>query len=99
MEKEITDILFNPAVGKIVTIFIGIAVIWILIKLVQKNLFSKIKDTDSRYRTKKLSSYLGYFFTLVLITVVYSDKLGGLTVALGVAGAGIAPGLQLDLLS
>ncbi|HAT64290.1 MAG TPA: transporter, partial [Flavobacteriaceae bacterium] len=32
--------------------------------------------------------------TIVLITVVYSNKLGGLTVALGVAGAGIAFSLQ-----
>ncbi|HNQ62000.1 MAG TPA: mechanosensitive ion channel family protein [Bacteroidia bacterium] len=94
MEKEIADILFDPKVGKIVTIFIGVAFIWILIKLLQKNLFSRIKDTDNRYRTKKLSSYLGYFITLLLITIVYSDKLGGLTVALGVAGAGIAFALQ-----
>jgi len=94
MEKEVLDILFDPAVGKIVTILIGITLIWLLIKLLQKNLVSKIKDTDNRYRTKKLSSYLGFFFTLILITIVYSDKLGGLTVALGVAGAGIAFALQ-----
>lgn len=94
MEEQIREILFNPVVGKLVTIFIGIAVIWILVKALQKNLFSKIKDTDNRYRSKKLSSYIGYVFTIILITVVYSDKLGGFTVALGVAGAGIAFALQ-----
>ncbi len=94
MEEQIRDILFNPVVGKLVTIFIGIAVIWILVKALQKNLFSKIKDTDNRYRSKKLSSYIGYAFTIILIAVVYSDKLGGFTVALGVAGAGIAFALQ-----
>ncbi len=94
MEEQIREILYNPTVGKLVTIFIGIAVIWILVKALQKNLFSKIKDTDSRYRSKKFSSYLGYLLTIILITVVYSDKLGGLTMALGVAGAGIAFALQ-----
>ncbi|MEO5648647.1 MAG: mechanosensitive ion channel domain-containing protein [Ginsengibacter sp.] len=94
MDEELKKILFNPAVGKLVTIFIGIAVIWIIIKALQKNLFSKIKGNDNRYRAKKFSSFIGYILVIVLITVVFSDKLGGLTVALGVAGAGIAFALQ-----
>jgi len=94
MDEQIQKFLFNPTVGKIATIFIGIAVIWLIIKFIQKSLFSKIKDNNNRYTAKKFGSFFGYFFTLVLITVVYSDKLGGLTVALGVAGAGIAFALQ-----
>ncbi len=94
MEEQIRKFLFDPSVGKIATIFIGIAIIWIFIKAIQRSLFSKIKDNDNRYRAKKFSSFIGYFLTLVLITVVFSDKLGGLTVALGVAGAGIAFALQ-----
>ncbi len=94
MDEQIQKFLFNPTVGKIVTIFIGIAIIWTIIKALQKNLFSKIKDGDNRYRAKKFSSFIGYFLAIILITVVFSDKLGGLTVALGVAGAGIAFALQ-----
>jgi small-conductance mechanosensitive channel len=94
MDEQIQKYLFNPTVGKIVTIFIGIAVIWLIIKFIQKSLFSKIKDNNNRYTAKKFGSFIGYFLTLVLITIVYSDKLGGLTVALGVAGAGIAFALQ-----
>lgn len=94
MENLIQEFLFNPIVGKVVTILVGVVVIWALIKALQKNLFSKIKDNDNRYRAKKLSSFIGYFFTIILLTIVYSNKLGGLTVALGVAGAGIAFALQ-----
>jgi len=94
MEEQIQKILFNPTVGKIVTIFVGIAIIWFLIKAIQRSFFSKIKDNSNRYRARKFSAFIGYFLTVVLITVVYSDKLGGLTVALGVAGAGIAFALQ-----
>lgn len=94
MEEQIKQWLFNPAVGKIASIFVGIAIIWTIIKVVQKNLFSKIKDNDNRYRAKKFGSFIGYLLTILLVTIVFSDKLGGLTVAFGVAGAGIAFALQ-----
>lgn len=94
IEKEITSFLYNPSVGKVVTLAIGIAVIWILIKVIQRKLFSKIQSNDNRYQAKKISTFLGYLLTILLLTIVYSDKLGGFTVALGVAGAGITFALQ-----
>ncbi|MEQ8358840.1 MAG: mechanosensitive ion channel [Cytophagales bacterium] len=94
MEEQIQKLLFDPTVGKFSTIFLGIAVIWIIVKALQKQLFSKIKDIDNRYRANKFGGFIGYFLTIILITIVFSDKLGGLTVAIGVAGAGIAFALQ-----
>jgi small-conductance mechanosensitive channel len=94
MEEQIQEYLYNPTVGKIVSFLIGIAVIWLLINAIQKNLFSKIKDNDNRYKAKKFSSFIGYFLTILLLTIIFSDRLGNLTVALGVAGAGIAFALQ-----
>jgi small-conductance mechanosensitive channel len=94
MEEQIRKFLFNPTIGKIVTVFLGIIIIWLVIKTIQRNLLSKIKDNENRYRAKKFGSFIGYFLSIVLFTVVFSDKLGGLTVALGVAGAGIAFALQ-----
>lgn len=94
MAFKIEELLFDPTVGKIATIIIGVAIIWILVKATQKNVLTKIKDKDNRYRAKKFSGFVGYFLTIVLLTIVFSDKLGGFTVALGVAGAGIAFALQ-----
>lgn len=94
MEKQITDILFDPTIGRIVTIIVGVAIIWLVVKAIQRNLFSKIKDSENRYRAKKFGSFMGYLMTVILLVIVFSDKLGGLTVALGVAGAGIAFALQ-----
>ena len=48
MEEQIKQILFNPTVGKISTVFIGIVIIWLLMKALQKNLFSKLIDNDNR---------------------------------------------------
>lgn len=94
MEEQIQEFLFNPIVGKISTIIIGTAVIWLIVKVIQKNLFSKIHDNNNRHKAKKFGTFIGYVLTIFLITVVYSDKLVGLTVAFGVAGAGIAFALQ-----
>jgi small-conductance mechanosensitive channel len=94
MEEQIKEFMYDPIVGKFASIFLGVAIIWLIIKALQKNLFSKIKDTDNRYRAKKFGSFIGYFLTIILLTVVFSDRLGGLTVAFGVAGAGIAFALQ-----
>jgi small-conductance mechanosensitive channel len=94
MENEITDFLFNPTIGKIATICVGIMLIWLIVKSLQKKVFSKIKDIDNRYKAKKLGTFVGYLLTIVLLTIVFSDKLSGFTVALGVTGAGIAFALQ-----
>ena len=94
MNDTIEKYLYDPTIGKMSTIVIGIAVIWLLVRVIQRNLLSKIQGNDNSYRAKKISNYAGYFLTIVLVTVVFSDKLGGFTVALGVAGAGIAFALQ-----
>lgn len=94
MEEQINNLLYDPTIGKLATLFIGIAVIWLVIKFLQKKLFTRIENIDNRYKAKKFGTFVGYLLTIVFITVVYSNKLGGLTVALGVAGAGIAFALQ-----
>lgn len=94
MEELIQKFLFNPTIGKIVAVFIGIGLIWVIVKSIQRNFLLKIKDNDNRYRAKKFSGFIGFILTIILISIVYSDKLGGLTVAFGVAGAGIAFALQ-----
>ncbi|OCB76058.1 mechanosensitive ion channel family protein [Flavobacterium crassostreae] len=94
MEEQIQEYLYNPTVGKIVTLSVGVALIWSFIKIIQKRLLTKIKDNSNHYKAKKISSFIGYVLSILLLTIVFSDKLGGVTVALGVAGAGVAFALQ-----
>lgn len=94
MKELLQDFLNHPNYSKTVSTIIGITIIWLIIKILQHKYFSKIKDNDNRYKAKKFSSFIGYFFTIILLAIVFSDKLGGLTMALGVAGAGIAFALQ-----
>ncbi|WP_111707256.1 mechanosensitive ion channel family protein [Lutibacter citreus] len=94
MEDQLKELLYNPTVGKIATILIGIIIIWFVIKAIQKKFISKLKNSNHRYKTKKISTFAGYLFSILLIAIIYSNKLGGFTIALGVAGAGIAFALQ-----
>lgn len=94
MEEKVSQFLSNPIFIQISIVILGIVIIWIITKVVQRNLFNRIKDNDNKYRAKKFSSFLGTVFAILLISVVFSDKIGGLTVAFGVAGAGIAFALQ-----
>lgn len=94
MDEFINKYLYNATVGKLVAIFIGIAVIWSIVYFLRRKFTNRIKENSTQYKTKKLTSVIGYILTFALIIFVYSDKLGGFTLALGVAGAGIAFALQ-----
>jgi len=94
MTESMQTLLFDPTVGKIVTAIIGILIVVGIIRFLQKTVTVRIKDTDTRYRVRKFVSFIGYILGIILLATVFSDRLGGLTVALGVAGAGIAFALQ-----
>ena len=99
MNEKISSLLHDPTFMRALTILVGVAIIWILIKVMQRKLFTRIKDNDHRYRAKKFSSFIGYLATLVFLAILFRDHLGGLTIAFGVAGAGIAFALQEVIVS
>ncbi len=94
MNDFVNKWLLDPTVGKLVAAALAIIILIALIKFFQKTVSKRIKDTDTRYRVRKSISFFGYLIAIFVLTIVFSDKLGGLTVALGVAGAGIAFALQ-----
>lgn len=73
----------------VIVIIIRFAFIF-LIRGIQK---SK-QDKDSKYKTKKILDAASYVVILFALLIAYSKNLAGLSVALGVAGAGIAFALQ-----
>lgn len=65
-----------------------------LVALLRQRIFSRIQDTENRYRFRKGVTFLGYLVILVVILMTFQVKMSGLGLALGVAGAGIAFALQ-----
>jgi len=94
MQDTLSRVLYDPTVGKIVAVLVGVLLITVLVRAVHRTLPRYIRDNDTRYRVRKIVSLLGYLAGFLYLTVVFRSQLGGLTVAFGVAGAGIAFALQ-----
>jgi small-conductance mechanosensitive channel len=86
--------LFDPTVGKIIFAVVGLLIISVLIRFLQRSSSRWIKDSDTRYRARKFLTFIGYLLGLLFLVALFSDKLGGIHVALGIAGAGVAFALQ-----
>ncbi len=84
----------DPTWGRILFAAAGIIILFIINRFTKRSLLGNIKDNETKYKLKKSVSFASYIIGIVFISVVYSDKLSGITVALGVAGAGIAFALQ-----
>lgn len=94
MRHIIEKWLFDPVVGKVVAAILTVTVVIVLVYSVQKVLGRYIENSERRYRIRKLTTFAGYVVAIFLLSIVFSDKLSGLTVFLGVAGAGVAFALQ-----
>ena len=72
----------------------GVVGIVISVRLLQAVLSARLREHESRYRVRKIASLLGYVVAAALAAVLFRSDVGNLSVALGVAGAGIAFALQ-----
>ncbi|MFZ2651202.1 MAG: mechanosensitive ion channel domain-containing protein [Burkholderiaceae bacterium] len=94
MTQVLEGWLFDPAAGKIMLIALGAVAIAVLVRLLKRASNRYFSDNATRYQARKAVSFAGYLAVIVFVALVFSDKLGGLTVAFGVAGAGVAFALQ-----
>ena len=94
MKETVERWLYDPVVGKMVAILLGIVFISILVRLSQRLVGRYVKESDTRYRVRKFVTILGYSVGLIMIIGVVSKQLEQLYVAFGVAGAGITFALQ-----
>jgi len=94
LQAQLKTWLFDANVGRLVATILGLAVIVALVRAAQRALVGRIEDTDTRYRVRKAVGFSGYVLAFLFLAALFSDRLGGLTVAFGVAGAGIAFALQ-----
>lgn len=94
MGDIMSEWLFNPTLGKILAVVLGVLVIHALARFGQRSLTRQVEDSDRRYRVGRFVTSIAYLADILLLTMVFSQQLGSLTVALGVAGAGVAFALQ-----
>lgn len=76
----------DPLITKLIAAAAVMVAASLVIRLSQAWLGRSLRDSDTRYYARKLVAFSGYVLALVAITVIFKDRLGGLTVAIGVAG-------------
>lgn len=89
----------TASVERAVFVLFGILAVGLLVSFLKKGINSRVEDTNSRYRVRKAVNFIGYVLVVLVLLLVYGDKLGNVGVALGVAGAGIAFALQEVIVS
>lgn len=97
--KELNELLVSPTFRRIAAIAIGAIVVLVAAAVAKRALNRTIKSTDNKYKARKAVTLSSYLLLVVVVLFVYSDKLGNVGVALGVAGAGIAFALQEVIVS
>jgi small-conductance mechanosensitive channel len=80
--------------GKCVAAVVGVLLIHAAFRVLEQTLPQRFGRADARYRVRKFVVFSGYFSILVFLVFVFEDRLGRLSFALGVVGAGVAVALQ-----
>ena len=99
MPDQLKQWIFHPTLVKFVIALVGLVIVYALSKAAQRGISRGIEDPSTRYTARKIVAFFGYFLAIVVVATIFSDRLAGLTVALGVAGAGVAFALQEVIVS
>ncbi len=94
LETFVGEWLYDPTVGKMLATIAGLIAVYAIVQFLQRSMAKRIEDSATRYRARKFVLFIGYLLGFLLIAGIFSNQLGQLTVAFGVAGAGVAFALQ-----
>ncbi|MBN2392029.1 MAG: mechanosensitive ion channel [Anaerolineae bacterium] len=94
MPDLISTWLQSQLFSQIFTAIVGILIIVLIVRFLQRTLSAQIKQTETRYKFRKLTTFTGYVVGVLFLLSVFVNQLGNFTVAFGIASAGIAFALQ-----
>jgi small-conductance mechanosensitive channel len=80
--------------GKCVAAVVGILLIQVTFRVLEQTLPRRFGRADARYKVRKFVVFCGYLAILLFLAILFEDRLGRLSFALGIAGAGVAVALQ-----
>src|SRR5262249_12081199 len=76
---------------------LGILVIHAASRMLERTLPHHFVQADARYRARKFVVFLGYVIAILFLLILFEDRLGRLSLALGVAGAGLVVALRDEI--
>ena len=86
--------LAEPMVLRVAAVVLALGAIAALSSVFRRTVHRYVDDADTQYRLRKLTAVVSWVAAGVVVAIVFSDRLGNLTLAVGIAGAGIAFALQ-----
>ncbi len=84
----------EPWVDRLVNLAVFLAVVFIAGRWLRAAVSKRIANNEARFRVRKAISLAMWIIAGLVTASTFSDRLGGLAVTFGVAGAGIAFALQ-----
>ena len=94
MEDFLQWIVSLPLSLKMVCAALGILLIHTAFRLLERTLPRHFRQQDARYRVRKFVVFAGYSVVILFVIILFEDRLGRISFALGVAGAGVVVALQ-----
>jgi small-conductance mechanosensitive channel len=94
MNDFLKEVISLSLVGKCIAAVVGILFIHATFRVLEQSLPRRFGRADARYKVRKFVVYCGYLAILLFLAILFEDRLGRLSFALGVAGAGVAVALQ-----
>jgi small-conductance mechanosensitive channel len=94
MNDFIKEVVSLSLIGKCVAAVVGILFIHATFRVLEQSLPRRFGRADARYKVRKFVVFCGYLAILLFLAILFEDRLGRLSFALGVAGAGVAVALQ-----
>jgi small-conductance mechanosensitive channel len=94
MRDLLTQAVSLSFLEKCVAAVIGIVFIHATFHLLEQTLPRRFGRADARYKVRKFVIFSGYLSILLFLAILFEDRLGRLSFAFGVVGAGVAVALQ-----
>jgi small-conductance mechanosensitive channel len=94
MRGLLTQAVSLSSLEKCVAAVIGIVFIHATFRVLEQKLPRRFGRADARYKVRKFVIFSGYLSILLFLAILFEDRLGRLSFAFGVVGAGVAVALQ-----
>ncbi len=99
MEEKVRAVLSDPMTGRLASAALALLIVFVVARLLLRSAEHYVKDNDARYRARKAVSFFRYAASGVALALIFTERLAGITVVFGVAGAGVAFALQEVIVS
>lgn len=86
--------LWAPLASRAVTALVVLLLALLVMRGVRRLVRDRIQEPALRYRAVKMVGRIGWVFMALVLLAIFSDRLRGVALSLGVVGAGVAFALQ-----